>query len=131
MKPSATVTFVLDSEYGLKALAHARANPVWLVGSPHNAQAADAARAAGLDVTLLTANGLSPEDWFLNHVDTVDQHHNGHAKPIGYSELQAIGVELTPRIEQYLPEFGFEQWAPTVEGVVAKKVLSPSKVGDD
>ena len=130
MQPSATVTLILHSEYGLRALTHAREGPVWLVNSPHNAQAANAGRAEGLNVTLLTANGLSPEDWLLNHLETVDQHHNEHAEPIGYSELQVIGVGLTRRIEQYLPEFGFAHWALTVEGFMAKKVLSSSGASD-
>jgi len=130
MQPSATVTFILDSTYGLRAVAHARAGPVWLVNSPHNAQAASAGRAEGLNVTLLTATGPSPEEWFLNGLDTVDQHHNAQTETVGYSELRVIGVELTRRIEQYLPEFAFAQWAPTAEGFVAKKVLSPSKASD-
>ena len=82
MQRPATVTFILDSEYGLRAVAHARAGPVWLVNSPYNAQAARAGRAEGLNVTLLTANGQSPEDWFLNHLDSVDQHHNEQAETV-------------------------------------------------
>jgi hypothetical protein len=130
MQPPSTVTFILDSEYGLRAVAHARVGPVWLVDSPHNAEAERLGRAEGLNVTLLTANGQSPEEWLLNHLDSVDQHHNEQAGTVGYSELQVVGVGLTRRIEQYLPEFGFAQWAPTAEGFVAKKVLSRSKAGD-
>jgi hypothetical protein len=130
MQPSATVIFILDSNYGLRAVANAKSGPVWLVNSPHNAQAASGGRAEGLNCTLLTPNGRSPEEWFLNGLDTVDQHHNEHTEFVGYSELQVIGVELTPRIEQYLPEFGFAHWEPTAEGFVATKVLSPSMASD-
>ena len=130
MQTSATVTFILDPTYGLRAVARARAGPVWLVNSPHNAQAAGVGRAEGLNVSLLTANGPSSEEWFLNGLDTVDQHHNEQTETVGYQELHVIGVELTRRIQQYLPEFGFTQSASTAEGFVAKKVLSPSKAGD-
>jgi hypothetical protein len=115
------VTFVLDVDCGELATTFAQEGPVWAVNSPVNAAAAEKAIQSGLSFTLLFANGETTEEWCLNHLDSVDQHHNEYSHKPGYSVLRVVGTPLTPRIETYLPEFGFVKWQSTSNGFYAYK----------
>jgi hypothetical protein len=121
MHSPSLVTFVLDRDSGDSLFQLAQEGPVWAVNSPANSDAASKARAAGSSITLLFVNGKTSEEWFLKHLDSVDQHHNEYSQKPGYSVLKVIGMPLTPRIEAYLPEFGFIKCELTQEGFNAYK----------
>ena len=74
METATDVYLVLGTSAGEEALGLPEDAPVWIVNSPQNAAACSVATAAGRPWTLLFVNGTTPQDWLLNHVDTVDQH---------------------------------------------------------
>ena len=107
MTSATEVLLVLDTEFGARALELANGNPVWAVSSPANLAAAETARHVGLSFTVLKVNGASPEDWLVNHIDSVDQHHNEFSQRSAYSLLRVVGASLSPRVQSCLQEFGF------------------------
>jgi hypothetical protein len=122
MNNAALVTMVLDPDCGDLAVKFAHEGPVWAVVSQANTAAAAEAAQNGLSFTVLYVNGKTSEEWCLNHLDTVDQHHNEYSQKPGYSVLHVVGTPLTPRIEAYLPEFGFIKYHSTTDGFYAYKL---------
>lgn len=124
MVPSSTVAFVVDPEFGGKLRQLIQRMPVWIVDSPTNASAMKSVHTEGgkaFDLTPIYANGASPEDWCVNHADTVDQHHNSFSQKPGYTTLEVYGVAPTARVRAALEELGFSSYSAVTGGFVATK----------
>ena len=79
----------------------------WVASTPEMQGTVKAARACGLAVTELFPRGEHPVQWFLNHLDSLDQHHNESSQRPPYSELLVFGLEPTPEVDAWLRGFGF------------------------
>ena len=121
MAAASEVILVLDKQLGERFRELANDSPIWAVSSPANLAAAENAWRAGLSFTVLSVNGESPEDWLVNHIDSVDQHHNEFSQRPGYSSLRVVGASLSPRVESCLREFGFIRFEQNSGGFCAHK----------
>jgi hypothetical protein len=121
MEPSAVVHLVLDHFGGDAALRFPANDAVWIIDSPTNVQALS--RAEGRNWTVLYVNGNSPQEWLLNHADSVDQHHNEFSCSPAYSQLHVVGVTLNRVVEDHLRQFGFCVFAIQADGLIASKAL--------
>jgi len=124
------VFVVLDREYGERLSALTQRGPVWIVDTPVNRAAADNMRAlhryrSHLDgiTTFATGNGLSPEDLFINELDTIDLHHGIYSADPPYTELEVIGTAISDKVKAELSQFSFNAFQPTTEGFLAIRPL--------
>jgi hypothetical protein len=115
------VVWVVDPDFGDEALLVAEGCPVWAVSSPTNEATSKRARAAGLSFTLLTASGATREEWLINHIDSLDQHHNEFSQTPGYKALRVVGTPATQRVQEWFGEFGFTTFNAESNGFVAHK----------
>jgi hypothetical protein len=121
---SSAVALVLApaSESTLRSLA--AGTTAWIASTPEMQPTIAAAKRAGLLVTELHPHGSSPAQWLVNHLDSVDQHHNEFSQNPGYTELLVFGVPMSPSLTPLLQEFGFVSSSAESFGFCASK--SPS-----
>ena len=100
--------------------------PAWVASTPEMQVTLAAARRAELLITELHPNGTSPTQWFSNHLDSVDQHHNEFSQTPPYTTLLVFGLPLSPSLVPLLQEFGFVSTSPEPFGFSASKVLHKS-----
>ena len=93
----------------------------WVASTPEMQGSVSAARASGLAVTELFPKGEHPVQWLLNHLDSLDQHHNEVGQQTPYSELLIFGVSPSPEVGAWLREFGFGQATTEPFGLSARK----------
>jgi len=121
---SRTVAFVLDPRIGIALKRLATRMPVWLVASSENLRAIEKVEGCPrvrCDVTPVYVNGNGAEEWLVNHVDTVDQHHNQFSQDPPYDTLEVVGCVLTERVRDTLSGLGFRNFASRKGGFVASK----------
>ena len=119
-----TVAFVLDPRIGMKLERLTARMPVWLVATAENLQTLEKVELCSkgyFDVTPVYVNGNGAEEWFVNHVDTVDQHHNQFSQDPPYDTLHVVGCVLTERVRDELSALGFRNFASREGGFVATK----------
>lgn len=110
-----TVALVLDPEFGDRIRRiRETARAVWAVSSAVN-------RRFEALATMLVVRGATAEEWFLNHLDTVDQHHNAYSEEPPYSVLDVYGCQLTSEVERHLPLFDFKKFESRPYGFRAWK----------
>src|SRR5688500_14171624 len=76
--------------------------PTWMASTPEMQPTVLLAKHIGLSVTELFPNGASPTQWLLNHLDSVDQHHNEFSQTRPYTKLLVFGVPLSPALASFL-----------------------------
>lgn len=119
--PSAsdTVAIILDRNFGERLAKLAEAQPVWAWDSPVNREVAQGLWDAGLvsgEVTIFTAaKARSPEDAFIDILDTIDLHHPK------WSQLLVIGGEPTDAMKVALAEYGTGSVNETPAGFIFER----------
>ena len=96
--------------------------PTWIASTPEMQTTMEAAESAKLQITQLYPNGTMPMQWLVNHLDSVDQHHNEFSQTPPYSELLVFGVPHSPSLLPLLNEFGFVIAWPEPFGFGASKL---------
>ena len=117
------VFIVLDREYGDRLSELARSGPVWIVDTPLNRAAAQKIWTVDVNrshlegvTTFKMGDGSSPQDAFINELDTIDLHHGTYSADPPYTVLEVIGTPISERIKAELSRFGFDEFQATVEG---------------
>lgn len=98
-----------------------RGSAAWVASTPEMQSTIFAARASGLAVTELFPRSTPLVQQFLDHLDSLDQHHNELAQQPPYSELLVFGVSPSPEVSAWLREFGFGPPAVEPFGFSASK----------
>jgi hypothetical protein len=122
---------ILEVDFG-ERLKQISPNPVWITMSPVNAPIVRSIWAANLELdwglTGFTFKPeISPEDRFLEEIDTIDLHEGPYSSLTPYTNLEAIGVRLTDSIRNSLSEYGFFEFAESNQGFVAKRSEEAAK----
>ena len=102
--------------------------PVWIASTPEMQATIEAAENAKLQITLLYPNGTTPTQWLVNHLDSVDQHHNELSQMPPYSKLLVFGVAHSSSLLPLLQEFGFVIAWPESFGFGASKLQCKSSL---
>lgn len=121
------VVWIVDPNFGERGLTCAHSTPVWIVESEANAAFIQRCQRSGRSVISLTTNGPTAEAWLLNHIDTIDQHHNEFSQAPPYRHLQVIGGSLTSRVEAWFREFGFDVFTEGIDGFRCSKA-APAEI---
>lgn len=124
-----SVAFVLGPVDAHALSQMPKGTPLWIVSTPEMASSVALAKNTGLPVTELFPNGTSPDQWFLHHLDTVDQHHNDFSQSPGYTQLLVLGLALTSSLQEFASQFGFQVFRSAALGFVASKHSPPSHSG--
>jgi len=101
-----TVYFILDENFGEKALKIAENHPVWLPDTAHNRLAASKCKFEARDrawndygVTFYKpGTGYTREELFFEMIRTVDEHHNEYSHQPSWQRLIVIGVSSSESI---------------------------------
>jgi hypothetical protein len=131
------VLVVLDRDYGEGLSTLVQRGPVWIVDTPSNRAAAEKIWAADpnrshLDgvTTFKFGADRSPEDIFINELETIDLHHGIYSANPPYTVIEAIGTGISEKLEGKLSELGFNQFEATAQGFRALRPL-PSNWSPD
>jgi hypothetical protein len=125
-----SVALVVDPQFGGRVVELSNRMHTWLVDSSSNCAAAEAIWAAKVPgtpysvesgVTTFKPYGATPEDWCVDIVGSIDDHHNSYAHTPGYTVLEVYGVAHSERIRAAFQEVGFTQFTNTVGGFNATK----------
>jgi hypothetical protein len=128
--PSYKVYVILDRSFGEKLLALERGVPAWVVDTPANKPVAERLWAEGpvsdhlSGITIFDfVETASPEQIFLDEMETIDLHHGKYSADPPYTLLQVIGSPLTSRIKKELSTYGFDKFCETADGFAASRAL--------
>lgn len=104
--------------------------PVWIIDTPTNKRVVQQLwreRSTQSHLTGITSfkatAGSSAEEVLIGEMHTIDLHHGEYSANPPYTVIEAIGVELTEKIETELGEFGFYEFHETVNGFSAIRLL--------
>jgi len=102
--------------------------PAWIVMSPFNEPAVRSLWASHPGTNHLTGitsfqfdPDATPEDSFVNCLDTIDLHHGPYSGKTSYTELEVIGAQLTRDVREALHELGFAEFSERADGFVARR----------
>ena len=125
-----TVTVVLDRNYGDRLSDLPAGQPVWIVDTPPNREAAEKqwAQHPGGDhltgvTTFKSAENQSAEAMLIGEFDTIDMHHDVYPANPPYTVVDVIGAQLTNEVKAKLSEFGFADFEATAAGFRAVRPL--------
>ena len=88
--------------------------PVWMVDTPANRTAAEAAWLQAVEWPHISVTLFRPLDW-QPLLDQIALHHDR------FDVIEAIGTELTPLVREALEHAGFVRIEPTVHGFRARR----------
>lgn len=118
--PERAVAVVFDLAFGQQIIEVAKQGSVWIVRSPANAAATDAARAAGLNATTFEpVNPSDPLASLLAILPDVDLHHGPDSQSLPYRAINVIGVEVSSGLREALWRLGFGNIRTTETGFEA------------
>jgi len=115
------VAIVVDRAFGQRLSELSRLGPVWIVESPANSPVIQdlwqrASTMNKIDVTSFKdAPDLSAEAICADIIADVDEHH------ARWSEIEVVGVGLTPRLREAFEEIGASIFASTTGGFVCRR----------
>ncbi len=122
------VHVIVDPVFGQRLREIQVGEPVWIADTEVNRPAYETLgpeRNPGNYMEGLSSfkvgRNTSPEDWLVCEIETIDLHHGEMSHNPPWSVINVIGAKWSPRIEDELSRFGFEQHEDTAEGFVAWK----------
>ena len=127
------VYVILDPNFG-ERLKKIERSPVWITMSPVNKpviQKIWGNSPPGDHLTGITGfnhrEEISPENRFLEEIDTIDLHQGPYSTKSPYTILEVIGARLTGELRNALLGFGFSDFAENAEGFLAQRSLEEAK----
>jgi hypothetical protein len=121
---------IVDSAFGDRVADLPEGAPIWIADSAVNWPAVQRrwrthpGRSEREGVTTFRVDvARQPEDWCLDILDTVDEHHELSGP--GLEELHVIGCPVSVRLVEALLPFGFVETRATGDGFVAAKAKAP------
>lgn len=124
------VALVLDREFGDRLLPLARSMPVYVVSSPINAAAVEAAWSelfamdgflTDFGATGFQAIEADADKVLAEQLDFIEAVHGYEGRERSYTRLRVYGVARSPAVEAVLAEYGFFDLKPTDDGFVARR----------
>jgi hypothetical protein len=117
------VALVLDPDFGAKLEKIAARVPVWVPETAGNLPAiVEAWKSAKLKVTgFVVDERETREQWCRSVLGDVDEHHGPLSCVPPYSELEIIGIELSPTLRALFEGYSFIHFDETDGGFVARK----------
>lgn len=121
------VALVVDPLFGERLASLSQRVHVWAVASSENYEVARrlweqrGVKEHRLESGVTTFNptpGASPEEECVGILETIDEHHGEYSHDPPWSILEVYGVNLTPRIQNQLKEFGITRFEITEDGFV-------------
>jgi hypothetical protein len=124
------VFVVLDREYGSRLSSLAGNEPVWIVDTATNRAAAQEFWSShphrdhpdGV-TTFKVSDDCSPENAFINELETIDIHHGVYSANPPYTIVEVIGTQISNEIRNKLSQFGFNQLEITQQGFRAVRPI--------
>ena len=117
------VTIVVDPIYGGKVSTLSERIHVWLADTPPNRAAAEQVWRTRPDgdlesgvTTFKVAAGASPEQWVLDILSTVLEHHGEYSHDPPLSFVDIIGVERSPNLTEALISAGLTDFTRRSDG---------------
>jgi hypothetical protein len=95
--------------------------PAWIAETPDMEATIAFAKSAKLSITVFTPRGASRQQWLINHIDTIDLHHNQSSQFPPYNFIMVFGLPYSPALEPALQENGFVRSKPEPFGFTASK----------
>lgn len=127
-RPTYVVGIVVDASIGERLSELLVRMPVWLAATQANRPVADNVWAGrpksectepGGLTTFQVDPGATPEDWFADVLGDVAGHHDRYSHAPGYSAIEVVGVEVTPRLRALLASYRLTSVSTRPNGFVA------------
>lgn len=124
------LALVLDPRFGDRLLPLARSMPVYVVSSPINAAAVEAAWhelfakdgfLTAFGATSFEADQSDIVEVLAERLDFIEAVHGYAGRERSYTRLRIYGVAPSPAVEALLAEYGFLDFEPTDYGFVARR----------
>jgi hypothetical protein len=122
------VAIVVEPDFGDLLLDLSKKRHVWLVDTPPNRARAediwrvrhDYSRNEGVTTFKIDLSG-PPQEWLLDVLHTIDEHHGLRAEWSSDVELEVRGVHLTNALREALLTFGPFAFEESPQGFIARR----------
>ena len=129
---SSKVHLIVAPDYGERLAALSFGEPTWVADTSINGPVISRVRSSSsnssgkksANITSFTvAPNQTSEEWLLNILSTLEEHHGQNSQTPPYSVLRVVGTSLSPRVKTELEIFGFARFENSSDGFIAYKHL--------